>query len=624
MKVIFKNIKIHHFLSYGDAELKLDNSGYILISGKNNNPRDLAKSNGSGKSTIWSAICFALTGETIQGLKSNLANVVFNDGCWVELEFDIDNNHYKLLRSKDDKKLGTDLKIYINGKDESGKGIRESQARLQEFLPDLTGQLIGSVIILGQGMPQKFSNNTPSKRKEILEELSKSDYMIEDIKTRLNRRTQELNSLIRECSDKLIKYTTEQSLKTQQLDKTTLEKKSLKPIEYYDTQLAELFQKQADLSKTQTKQEEDVTKFEEEYQNNYKLQFEYSNQKQQELTNVTSKLNEDYNVLIKKSAELNATKSSLEREIYNMKNIKDVCPTCGQKIPGVLKPDTSAKEAELAKVKQDIDALTTEKNDLSQLINNEKASIELKYKNLLNDAQKSITESLTKLNTAKADLKSTENTLNSQQKTIDYLNYEKKTLHDRLIKLDKDIETLQKELNDIANNILTETNLKQDYTNHLSVINQMNTLVKRDFRGILLSNIISFINSKAKEYSKYVFGSDAISFELNGNNIDIIYDNKEYENLSGGEKQKVDLIIQFSIRDMLCSYLDFSSNILVLDEIFDNLDAVGCSNVVNLITNRLNDVESVYIISHHSDELSIPVDYEVTVVKDSAGVSSIQ
>ena len=105
MKIKFKKIKLHHFLSFGDAEINLEIAGYTLVSGINNNPLDAAKSNGSGKSTIWSAICYALTGETIQGLKSGLANIYTNDGCHVELTFDVDGKEYILLRSKEAKAL---------------------------------------------------------------------------------------------------------------------------------------------------------------------------------------------------------------------------------------------------------------------------------------------------------------------------------------------------------------------------------------------------------------------------------------------------------------------------------------------------------------------------------------
>ena len=151
----------------------------------------------------------------------------------------------------------------------------------------------------------------------------------------------------------------------------------------------------------------------------------------------------------------------------------------------------------------------------------------------------------------------------------------------------------------------------------------MNTLIKRDFRGVLLSGIIDFINSKAKEYSSKIFNTDNLEFVLDGNNIDIIFEGKDYENLSGGEKQRVDLIVQFAIRDMMSKYLKFSSNILVLDEITDALDSVSCDKVINFITSELDDISSVFIISHHASELQIPCDCELTVVKNELGLSEV-
>ena len=66
----FKKVILHNFGSYGHAEVDLENKGICLVSGRNNYKKDNALSNGSGKSFLWSGICYALTGETISGLKS--------------------------------------------------------------------------------------------------------------------------------------------------------------------------------------------------------------------------------------------------------------------------------------------------------------------------------------------------------------------------------------------------------------------------------------------------------------------------------------------------------------------------------------------------------------------------
>ena len=65
----FKNVILHHFMSYEHEEFNLDRNGYIFISGVNNNDVDNATSNGSGKSTLFSALCWCLTGETPSGNK---------------------------------------------------------------------------------------------------------------------------------------------------------------------------------------------------------------------------------------------------------------------------------------------------------------------------------------------------------------------------------------------------------------------------------------------------------------------------------------------------------------------------------------------------------------------------
>ena len=74
---------------------------------------------------------------------------------------------------------------------------------------------------------------------------------------------------------------------------------------------------------------------------------------------------------------------------------------------------------------------------------------------------------------------------------------------------------------------------------------------------------------------------------------------------------------------MLSEYMNFSSSIIVLDEIFDNLDSIGCEKVINMINKRFTDINSIFIISHHAEELNIPVDSYITVIKNIKGVSGV-
>ena len=183
----FEKVIIHNFGSYGHTELDLKSKGFCLVSGKNNFKKDNALSNGSGKSFIWSAICYTITGETLNGLHTNLKNINIDDDnkCYVKLLFKVNADEYEITRHATPK---SDLQIIKNGTDVSGKTYRESEKKLGDLLPDLTYDLIASTIIIGQSMPNKFSSFSPSGRKELLEKLTKSDFMIEDIKNRISLR----------------------------------------------------------------------------------------------------------------------------------------------------------------------------------------------------------------------------------------------------------------------------------------------------------------------------------------------------------------------------------------------------------------------------------------------------
>ena len=239
MNIIFKKVYLHNFMSFKDATLTLNDNGFVFVQGRNENPNDNSQSNGSGKSSIFEAIVYCLTGDTIRGAK-DIVNHQSDDGTYVGLEVVIDGTEYKLLRSKDHKKYKTNLLIFKNGKDVSGKGIRDSEKLLQQYLPDLTASLLGSVIVLGQGMPQKFSNNSPSGRKEVLEKLSQSDFMIEDLKNRVADRKSKLSSEIRKCEDETLRLTSEKTTYERQVENAKEQLQNLGSPETYNIALEEL------------------------------------------------------------------------------------------------------------------------------------------------------------------------------------------------------------------------------------------------------------------------------------------------------------------------------------------------------------------------------------------------
>lgn len=102
MTLLFKKIVLHNFGSYADAQLDLINKGFCLVAGTNHCLKDNASSNGSGKSTIWSAICYALTGETLNGVTSGLKRLDADagDDMFVTLTLEVDGVEYIIKRGE--------------------------------------------------------------------------------------------------------------------------------------------------------------------------------------------------------------------------------------------------------------------------------------------------------------------------------------------------------------------------------------------------------------------------------------------------------------------------------------------------------------------------------------------
>ena len=607
-------------MSFGDADLRFNDDGFIRVSGINENPLDNAGSNGSGKSSLWEAIVWVLTGETIRGTKQ-IVNLYGDDGCFVDIEFYIDKTRYQLIRSKDHKVRKTNLQILINSEDCSGKGIRDSEKLLQQYLPDLTASLLGSVIILGQGLPQKFTNNTPSGRKEVLEKLSKSDFMIDDLKQRVADRKATLTKDQRSLEDGILSLNTQKNILVSQISGSEKTLESLNP-DLLNSELAEqcellrMLEDDLELLRPRSVElNEAINKAIEEEKG-------YISEQNNELS--AEKLNHDNTCSphIAQLSELKAQLNVYNAELNRIKAIKDICPTCGQKITSVHKPDTTELEHDIQEVVERINSVNSVLKIYEEKYNHIIKCIQVKYQEKRAACASRSFELSSEFNKVKAKLKDYEG-------KHSHITAKIAELEKQIAQLESTIQLHQKIIidnNEKINKIdedLMYNNMQKDLTqSHLEVISKFDTALKRDFRGYLLSTVISYIESRAKQYCKVIFDTTNIGFCLDGNNIDISYMNKAYENLSGGEKQKVDLIIQFSIRDMLSSQLNFTSNILVLDEVFDGLDTIGCNRVIDMISN-LSDVKNVFIVTHRKD-LSIPSDKELIVVKSSVGISEMR
>lgn len=610
-------------MSHGNSDLRLDNPGYIMLQGYNNCAKDSAISNGSGKSGIWDALSWCLTGSTIRGSK-DVVNHEGADGALVKLDLSVDNDEYTIIRTREHSKYKTNLKLYRNGEDISGKTLKNSETVLTSLLPDLTASLLGSVIILGQGMPNKFTNNTPSGRKAILEGLSKSDFMIAELKDVVGLRYSKLSADLRIYEDNILQNETLAGRIQAQLDKCRNDLDELYSIDIneVETEINNLMDTITENDTLLSQKRDVLTYFNECIVKSAETIANTKVSMSDERVKIMEQYAESETALTTQIAEVSSQVSSLNSKIREYENIKDRCPTCNQKLPNVVKFDTSSLRSTLADYNIQLASLKDRQKKLAQERQED-------LNNSVAELQEIIREAEMKLSSQKEDVKKVNCEITQVQTAIQKAIADKEKLantysnyNDQVKGIKRTINELEKEL-DKTNKEVMYNKVKADATNErIAIVKKMETYLQRDFRGALLQNVITFINEKAKVYASQVFHTTNIEVKLDGNNIEISYNGKEYTSLSGGEQKKVDIIVQLAIRQMLITYLNFSCNCLVMDEIFDALDTLGCERITDLLMNELKDAGTVFLVSHRKD-LPLATDGVVTVVKNEEGISTI-
>jgi DNA repair exonuclease SbcCD ATPase subunit len=156
---------------------------------------------------------------------------------------------------------------------------------------------------------------------------------------------------------------------------------------------------------------------------------------------------------------------------------------------------------------------------------------------------------------------------------------------------------------------------------------------KSKTRMEIASNLLSVLNNYIQKYIKNFFNEDfRFSFVVKDNNIDehIIKHGKrmKYDQLSSGERQKVDIVIVISLLDIAMSY--FKNNklkFLVIDEALDHLDPVWGKYVIEFIKQYAISMNMMcLLISHHSvvDEVDFLFDNKIIARKGLDDNSYIQ
>jgi DNA repair exonuclease SbcCD ATPase subunit len=111
-----------------------------------------------------------------------------------------------------------------------------------------------------------------------------------------------------------------------------------------------------------------------------------------------------------------------------------------------------------------------------------------------------------------------------------------------------------------------------------------------------------------------------VSFNLDENFNETIKsrhrDDFTYDSFSEGEKQRIDLSLLFTWRQIAKMKNSVSTNLLVLDETFDSsLDHDGIENLLKILS-MMDANSNTFIISHKGDILDGKFESKIEFIKD--------
>ena len=647
MNIKFKSIDIYGFRSLNKVSVSLDNQGIVIVKGINEY-EDKATSNGSGKSSIFEALIYAIFEETSSGEK-DVENRILKDGYSIDLKFDIDNDHYRIFRQC--KKDKSTVSFYKNEEDISARNKTDTNKLIQNTL-NINKNIFLDSIFLSQNAVTNLASLSPTARKERLEILTNTDQIIEEFKEKIKERQNQYEANCVDCRSNIDKNNGKKESLNNQIQQLQYKIEEQKQEIERKKQLGDIkdIEQQIDkLNENIRNNEESISAVEESIINidnsikefNNKIE-EYNNQYNELQTKILQKQSDISSLqfdLTKQDSEKQHIQQDIERikqEIEKIKN-SDTCPTCGRKYDNIneehinqliqeknnLIKDNTIKIQEIEKVKDEINSklylennvyegLHLSANEINSYITPIKEQIQIK------EAEKTTTNMLKiqKNNEINEYRQKINNLQNIKEELLKVENNNIKEYEDLITQYNNDTKILDKEINK-----LNEEYNKND--SYVQVIKNILQLITKEFRTYLLKNSIAYLNKHLQEYSMQLFSNekDVIKIEESDTKLNIYLGNATYESLSGGEKTRVNIALLLAQKSLANVIGNMTCNLIILDEILGYCDSEAESNVINLITNELDSLETIYMISHK--EIPIGYDNILTIVKDKNGLSQV-
>ena len=501
--------------------------------------------NGSGKSTLLDALTFALFNKPFRNVsKPQLINTINGKNCRVEINFQIGSKNYCIKRGLQPRIF----EIEINGdKLDKNANIRDFQKYLEENILKLNYKSFTQIVMLGSASFTPFMQLHLGARREIIEDIldiSIFTSMNSVLKTKLVQLENDKRILEGEIEVAKQKANIqEQYIQTLEDDKSSKISEIHKSIKEADEQIK---------ISTATKNALDEEK----------ASLHDPSQKKQQLEQYRTKF------------EAQIQKHRRDLDFFHN---TDECPTCQQGIEHDHKEImTQRDENKISELESALQELDTQYSEVEELV---KKVIELDEK-----------------------IMDTNNEMITQQRIIQRLNLELSDTETKTGNITDEKDKLKKLAKKTLGKVQDKTKLTED-EHYYDVAKSM--LQDTGIKTKIIKAYLPIIN---KLVNKYLQAMDFfVQFDLDETFKETIKsrhrDKFSYASFSEGEKQRIDLALVFTWRTIAKMKNSASTNILLLDEVFDSsLDNQGTDYVMSLL-NTIGDDTNVFVISHKGDQL---------------------
>ncbi len=562
--ILFKTLKWKNFLSTGNAFTEIDFQSFktTLIVGHN----------GAGKSTLLDALSFALFGKPHRNInKPQLVNSINNKDCSVEVVFEAAGSEFRIVRGIKPAVFA----IYKNGEMLNQEShATQYQKILEQNILKLNHKSFHQIVVLGSSSFVPFMQLPAQHRRDVIEDLLDIGVF------------SKMNSLIKEKNSILKGVIREIDYKIDiQKNKIDVQKKYISDVNRINKDLKD--QKQTNIIEMR----KDITGILKD--NDELLDLVEAG------ASIPTTINSTQSTKSKLLGYQNQFTKDVRTVVKDAKFFEDnsTCPTCSQDIEEHVKAeklnDAKAKAKELSKALTDIEVKLT-------------------------STQKELEAAEHKMQ----EIRNFQTQMNANQSAMSRIELQIKVLSDEIDNLtdtSSDINVAKDDLESyvMEKNALTETRLESNEQFQYNIaITEM--LKDTGIKTKIVKQYIPVINKLVNNYLQTL--EFFVHFELDESFSETIKsrhrDSFSYASFSEGEKQRIDLALLFTWRQVAKMKNSVSTNLLILDETFDSsLDYEGVDNLMKIIETLTADT-NVFVISHKGDMLESKFEKKLEFFKD--------